>query len=120
MGATGNVVAGILSAWGGSNGGDGILVNAQASHNLIGTDGDGVNDSIERNLISGNASWGVQISDPGTEDNVVAENFIGSGDPGRTTTVQAGCASATGHGQPHRNRRRLGRQCRRGQPDLRQ
>ena len=50
-----------------SNGRFGILVNFQASHNLIGTNGDGVNDGLERNLISGNSSWGIEISDPGTQ-----------------------------------------------------
>jgi len=84
-GATGDVVQGnvigkaaVFSA-GGPNGRFGILVNFQASHNLIGTNGDGVNDFSEKNLISGNSSWGIEISDPGTQDNVVAGNYIGTG-----------------------------------------
>ncbi len=40
--------------------------NLQASHNLIGTNGDGVSDTLERNIISENSSWGIEISDPGT------------------------------------------------------
>lgn len=47
-----------------------------ASDNHIGTDGDGVNDAAERNLISGNLFQGMIIS--GTSaDNTIAGNYIG-------------------------------------------
>ncbi|MFI5457897.1 MAG: MBG domain-containing protein [Isosphaerales bacterium] len=95
-GATGDVVQGnvigkaaVFSA-GGPNGRFGILVNFQASHNLIGTNGDGVNDFSELNLISGNSSWGIEISDPGTQDNVVAGNYIGTGVHGEGTNPNGG------------------------------
>src|SRR5262249_32265464 len=42
------------------------------------TDGDGVNDVGERNVISGNANLGVLISDAGTSNNLVAGNYIGT------------------------------------------
>ena len=57
---------------------DGVLVNAQASNVLIGTNGDGVNDALERNIISGNTFWGVQIDGAGTNNNVVAGNYVGT------------------------------------------
>ena len=84
-GASGNVVAGNFIGLGPhatGNQGDGILVNSQASHNLIGTNGDGVNDPDEGNLISNNVSWGIRISGPGTDENVVAGNSIGTNHPG--------------------------------------
>ena len=82
--ATGNVVQGNNLGLGNMSGnaGDGILVDAGASNNLIGTNGDGVNDGLEANAISGNASWGVQISGSGTQGNVIAGNKIGTGTHG--------------------------------------
>ncbi|MBN2146626.1 MAG: hypothetical protein JW726_04520 [Anaerolineales bacterium] len=44
----------------------------------IGTDGDGVGDAAEKNLISGNYYCGVDISGVDSTDNVVAGNLIGS------------------------------------------
>ena len=65
------------------NGHCGVLINGGASNNFIGTNGDGVNDATEGNVISGNgfASGGfsgVSITDAGTNGNVVAGNFIGT------------------------------------------
>jgi hypothetical protein len=54
------------------NGQDGVLVSGQASSNFIGYAASGDN-----NVISGNGTWGVFISDSGTNDNVVANNVIG-------------------------------------------
>ena len=56
----------------------GVLIVSGSQSNLIGTDGDGLADAAERNLISGNANEGVRISGTGTDSNVVAGNFIGS------------------------------------------
>ena len=55
------------------NGQDGVLVSGQASTNMIGyaTSGD-------NNVISGNHTWGVYITDAGTNGNTVANNFIGT------------------------------------------
>ncbi len=60
------------------NGGNGVLINLSASNNVIGTDGDGMNDASEGNVISGNLSVGVNITGAGTDSNVVAGNYIGT------------------------------------------
>ena len=83
-GASGNIVQGnrIGTTADGTaalaNGQDGVLIDAGASSNLIGTNGDGIGDAAERNIISGNAWDGVHIQDTGTTGNVVAGNFIGT------------------------------------------
>ncbi len=59
------------------NGTNGVEIQRGAQSNLIGTNGDGVNDAAERNIISGNRNDGVFIHDTYTNDNVVAGNFIG-------------------------------------------
>ena len=56
----------------------GVEIDAGASTNLIGTNGDGINDAIEQNLLSGNLFAGVWINGSGTDANVVAGNFIGT------------------------------------------
>ena len=56
----------------------GVEIDGGASGNLIGTNGDGVNDAAERNLISGNRFAGVWINGQGTDGNAVAGNFIGT------------------------------------------
>jgi len=61
-----------------SNNGHGVSIGQGAMENRIGTNGDGVSDTLERNLLSGNLSRGVLISDVGTEYNVVAGNYIGT------------------------------------------
>ncbi len=57
---------------------EGTETDGGASGNLIGTNGDGIGDAAERNLISGNLSDGVWINGPGTDGNAVAGNFIGA------------------------------------------
>jgi hypothetical protein len=56
----------------------GVEIDGGASNDLIGTNGDGVNDAAERNLISGNAFAGIRINGQGTDDNAVAGNLIGT------------------------------------------
>lgn len=90
-GTTGNVVAGnhigadktgkIAQA----NGDAGVLIFAGAQSNTIGTNGDGVGDSLERNIISGNVGLGVGIFNSGTYLNVVAGNYIGTDITGAAT-----------------------------------
>src|SRR5262249_36379822 len=75
---TGNVA--LPNSWHG----DGVIIRAGARYNVIGTDGDGVNDGSEGNIISGNLSDGIDIVDIGTEYNVVAGNIIGLGLDGST------------------------------------
>jgi hypothetical protein len=65
---------------------DGVLIDNGASGNIIGTDGDGIDDEAKRNLISGNWDVGVEITGlnaggnvvADTNGNVVAGNFIGT------------------------------------------
>ena len=80
---TGNV---IVSNYIGTNGnialpnGTGIYIWS-ASNNRIGTDGDGINDIAERNIISGNSYYGIYIN-RGYEfvanGNIIAGNYIGT------------------------------------------
>lgn len=57
---------------------EGVEIDYGASTNLIGTNGDGINDAAERNVISGNSFAGIVITGQGTEGNVAAGNFIGT------------------------------------------
>jgi Concanavalin A-like lectin/glucanases superfamily len=68
----------------------GVNINSQAKHNLVGTNGDGVADAAERNVISGNGDAGIVIEYFGTEYNVVAGNYLG--------TNAAGTAAIGSHG----------------------
>ena len=56
----------------------GVEIEGGASRNLIGSNGDGVNDTAERNLLSGDLFAGVWINGQGTNGNAVAGNFIGT------------------------------------------
>jgi PKD repeat protein len=46
--------------------------------NTIGTDGDGISDELEGNLISGHGDWGVLVQQTGALHNVIAGNKIGT------------------------------------------
>ncbi|MEQ1661568.1 MAG: cadherin-like domain-containing protein [Thiobacillus sp.] len=87
--ATGNVVignyigtdkTGTLDMNGGAqvNGVSGVIMVAGASNNRIGTNADGSNDAAERNVISGNNWYGVEMLGSGTSNNVVQGNYIGT------------------------------------------
>lgn len=52
-----------------------------ADGNLIGTDGDGVSDTLERNIISGNGWYGIYLAQ-GSANNKVAGNYIGTDSTG--------------------------------------
>ena len=70
------------------------VIHIHASNgNLIGTDSDGVNDDLERNIISGNRG-GVEIA--GGNDNVVAGNYIGTDRTGTTTIGNGLFANGSG------------------------
>jgi hypothetical protein len=56
----------------------GVQIDGGAGRNLVGTNGDGVNDTAERNLLSGNLFAGLGIAGQATDGNVVAGNFIGT------------------------------------------
>lgn len=74
------------------NGTNGVNIAGGASQNLIGTNGDGVNDSAERNVISGNDQTGVVIRGVGSDGNVVAGNYVGTDVTG-TVALGNGTAS---------------------------
>jgi len=70
----GNIIGADLSGSGPlGNGWAGIVV--QGDFTRIGTNGDGVSDSREMNLISGNGTSGINIGD--NSDNVIAGNIVG-------------------------------------------
>ena len=57
----------------------GVDVTESASNNRIGTSGqDGLADTLEANIISGNASSGIQLNGSGATGNVIAGNRIGT------------------------------------------
>ena len=60
-----------------SNLSSGLSIVDGAHHNVIGTNGDGIADAVERNIISGNTLDGVILSFE-AYDNVLAGNFIGT------------------------------------------
>lgn len=55
----------------------GIVISFVADQNRVGTNGDGINDAAERNIISGNSNHGVALTF-GAFDNIIAGNYIGS------------------------------------------
>jgi titin len=79
--ATGTVALG--------NGTYGVVLQGEVSLNRIGTDGNGVADPEERNVISGNALDGVHIVDGATQ-NAVAGNYIGTNASGENALGNGG------------------------------
>jgi titin len=53
-----------------------------ARSNVVGTNGDGTSDVLERNVISGNGEHGVHITGLYSDDNVIAGNYIGTNPAG--------------------------------------
>ncbi len=102
-GATGNVVAGDFVGTNPVGSAAlanyvGVEIEGGASDNLIGTNGDGVNDGGGRNVISGNATNGVVITGAGTSGNLVAGNYLGTNAAGTSAVGngQAGVRLASG------------------------
>ncbi len=62
-----------------ANSANGILIEAGASNNLIGTAGQGASQWSERNVISGNGESGIRLAGTTTQGNIVAGNVIGMG-----------------------------------------
>lgn len=60
------------------NGENGIYLRSGANDNFIGTNGDGSGDASERNVISANGSHGIEIHEQGTDNNIVAGNYVGT------------------------------------------
>jgi trimeric autotransporter adhesin len=87
--ATGNVVIGNyigtdstgtadLNGTTKNSGLSGVVITGGASGNRIGTNADGSGDTAERNIISGNNWYGVELIGVGTSNNVVQGNYIGT------------------------------------------
>lgn len=85
-GASGNKIQGCIigMSYDGTvamaNSNRGFEVLSSANSNFIGTDGDGVNDAAERNLISKNGHNGIYLD---TQNNKVMGNFVGTDMPGQ-------------------------------------
>ncbi len=62
-------------------------VDIGGASNIVGTDGDGVNDAAERNVISGNTQYGVDMN--GATNNKIAGNYIGTNAAGTTLIPNA-------------------------------
>jgi len=75
----------------------GVGIWSSAKFNVIGTNGDGVSDSLERNIISGNSLNGVEISN-NAEQNIVAGNLIGTDVTGTIAIPNAHGGNAAGVG----------------------
>ena len=60
------------------NSGNGMEIKNGSQGNVIGTNGAGVDDAAERNVISGNDGYGIRIWSSGTSGNVVAGNYVGT------------------------------------------
>ncbi|HEV3251842.1 MAG TPA: T9SS type A sorting domain-containing protein [Puia sp.] len=58
------------------NNGTGLLLSDRSSSNVIGTDGDGVSDALERNIISDNTRSGIWVISK-SNNNIIAGNVIG-------------------------------------------
>src|SRR5262249_22169921 len=57
----------------------GVAIVDNASNNRVGTDGNGVGDAAERNIVSGNiGTGGLGGFGTATNDNTIAGNFIGT------------------------------------------
>lgn len=89
-GASGNVIEGNyigtnpLGTGELHNTANGILIENGAANNRIGTNGDGINDAAERNLISGNQRSGIELTGLGTTTNLISGNYIGTNAAGST------------------------------------
>lgn len=60
----------------------GLDINGDYIQTVIGTNGDNINDVIERNIISGNGADGIRFAN--SDQNTIAGNFIGLGADGIT------------------------------------
>ena len=73
----------------------GIYIDS-APNNLVGTNGDGVGDTRERNIISGNTKQGVLITNVPADGNVIAGNYIGLNPEGNAALKNGSGSSGYG------------------------
>ena len=98
-GTTGNVVAGNLIGTDVTGtvaiaNYSGVEIDSGASGNLIGASGtSSVTDPLERNILSGNSLAGVWMTGAGTDNNVVAGDYIGTTVSGDTALAMGPCTS---------------------------
>jgi len=86
--------------------GSGVIVSC-GSGNIDGTNGDGVGDTAERNVISGNAGSSIFILGSGTNNNVVAGNYLGTSADGTVAVANGGGVYISGGTQSNRVERNL-------------
>lgn len=58
-----------------ANSGNGVYITGTSTGNTVGTNNDATNDTLERNMISGNSLAGVRIE---SDSNIIAGNYIGT------------------------------------------
>ena len=68
----------------------GVEIDSGASGNLIGTNGEGVNAALERNIISGNTYAGVWVTGAGTDNNIIAGDYVGTNPSGTQANANTG------------------------------
>jgi Bacterial Ig-like domain (group 3)/Bacterial Ig-like domain (group 1) len=78
----------------------GIKLRFGAKNTIIGTDADGVDDALERNIVSGNNSAGIMIggTPPDSPNNRIAGNFIGTNATGTKRLGNQGAGIALQNG----------------------
>jgi len=89
---SGNRIGTDVSGTAGLAPGAGVRMISGSEH-IVGTDGDGVSDGIERNLISGHA-FGAITMDVSTSNNRIAGNWIGTNATGAAALHNGGTAAA--------------------------
>ncbi|HEV3118923.1 MAG TPA: hypothetical protein VGY58_17860, partial [Gemmataceae bacterium] len=70
------------------NSGNGVSIETGPKFTRIGTNGDGISDDLERNVVSGNNDSGVSIAE--ANQNIVAGNYLGTDKTGNTPLPNAG------------------------------
>ena len=68
----------------------GVQIASGTKNNVVGTNGDGISDALEANVISGNTSFGVRLVSTDTTGNRVAGNFIGTSAAGGSALPNTG------------------------------
>jgi CSLREA domain-containing protein len=69
----------------------------EGANNRIGTDGNGVSDDYERNIISGNKHFGIHVLGSSSVGNIIAGNYIGTDIDGNTAIPNVGAGIALQH-----------------------
>ena len=81
----------------------GVTIRYESQRNLIGTNDSGRHDISERNIVSGSVHQGVGIYDLGTNENVVAGNYVGT-DASGMNAIPNGASGVVVSADARRNR----------------